>query len=187
LEDTTLPQSVRGTGAAALVFVLLGGPAVCAQEAPGRYTMLPLNEDRFVRLDTITGVTSICRPEDQDLMCVSATDDQHVLRDKIARLEAENKHLKNEMRLMEETLGLTPPSADGPPMSPDTGPPAPKSQIPSEKDVDRLFDYIEGMVRKFKERVERLDKPPTSPDSSVPEDEDPSDPGPPAQGQGTPL
>ncbi len=182
-----MPQSVRGTGAAALVFVLLGGTAVCAQEAPGRYTMLPLNEDRVVRLDTITGVTSICSPEDKGLTCVTATDDQQVLRDEIAKLEAENKHLKNEMRLMEEALGLKPPSADGVPMSPDTGPPAPKAQIPSEKDVDRLFDYIEGMVRKFKERVERLDKPPTSPDSSVPEDEDPSDPEPPAQGQGTPL
>ena len=51
----------------------------------------------------------------------------------------------------------------------------------------RWFLNLGGDLMSVEERVERLDKPPTSPDSSVPEDEDPSDPEPPAQGQGTPL
>ncbi len=38
----------------------------------------------------------------------------------------------------------------------DTVPPAPPGNLdmPTEKDVDKLFDYVEGMVKKFKERIE---------------------------------
>lgn len=30
--------------------------------------------------------------------------------------------------------------------------------MPTEKDVDKLFDYVEGMVKKFKERIDRLER-----------------------------
>ena len=42
----------------------------------------------------------------------------------------------------------------------DSVPPAPPGNLdmPTEKDVDKLFDYVEGMVKKFKERIDRLEK-----------------------------
>ncbi len=30
--------------------------------------------------------------------------------------------------------------------------------MPNERDVDKLFDYVEGMVKKFKERIDRLER-----------------------------
>ena len=64
---------------------------------------------------------------------------------------------------------------------------APKARIPSEQDVDRMFDYLEGMVRKSKERIERLDRPPMSPDSAVPGGEVPAEPEAGEKGEATPL
>ncbi len=48
---------------------------------------------------------------------------------------------------------------DGPPAG-DTVPPAPPGDlpVPNERDVDKLFDYVEGMVKKFKERIDRLER-----------------------------
>ncbi len=47
-----------------------------------------------------------------------------------------------------------------PPLAGDTVPPAPPGDlaVPTERDVDKLFDYVEGMVKKFKERIQRLEK-----------------------------
>jgi hypothetical protein len=189
LEDPVLPPSVSVIRIAALALAagLIGGPALLADEPKGRFTMMPLDEDRIVRLDTQTGVTSICKPAEDGLKCVTAEDDQQKLRDEMARLEAENRHLKNEMRLMEETLGLSPPGPGGASPQPDGGPPAPKARIPSEQDVDRMFDYLESMVRKFKERIERLDRPPMSPDSAEPGGEVPAEPETGEKGEATPL
>lgn len=154
-----------------------------ADEQAGRYAMMP-TEGGFIRLDTATGVAEFCSGSGGTWSCNAMPDGQQKLRDELARLEAENKSLKDEIRHMEEMLGLTdkeegaPSSKPGEPMSPESGPPAPKSKVPTEEDVDRMFDYIEGMVRKFKERIERLDKEaPASP--KVP----PSAP----DGRGTPL
>lgn len=139
-----------------------------AEERTGRYTMMP-TDGGFVRLDTETGVTSFCKQDNGLWGCEAMPDSQQKLRDDVARLEAENKALKGEMKQMEDALGLSPSGRPGPsgaapdagqPMSPDAGPPAPKVQIPTEQDVDRMFDYIEGMVRKFKDRIERMEKDP---------------------------
>ncbi len=126
-------------------------------ERPGRYTMMPA-EGGFIRLDTATGLTSLCTRKDGAWVCEPMADSQTSMRDELARLEAENKRLKDELRQMEETFGLSTPSPDGGTPNADAGPPAPKSRVPTEQDVDRLFDYIEGMVRKFRERIERMEK-----------------------------
>ena len=36
--------------------------------------------------------------------------------------------------------------------------PSAKIPIPTEQDVDKLFDYVEGMVKKLKERLKRLEE-----------------------------
>ncbi len=143
--------------------------SVAAEDKPGRYTMMP-TDGGFVRLDTQTGITSFCTRKDADWACQAMPDAQQAMRDQIAKLETENKNLKEENKKIEETFGLGEPKLPEtgeapPPMSPDTGPPAPKAGVPTEKDVDRMFDYIEGMVKKFKERIDRIQKEekPTTP------------------------
>jgi len=45
----------------------------------------------------------------------------------------------------------------GPELPDETGPTT-KFELPSEKDVDRAFDYLEGMLSKLRERMEKLEK-----------------------------
>ncbi|MDX2307050.1 MAG: hypothetical protein NW216_02305 [Hyphomicrobium sp.] len=178
-------------GAAGIPLVLTLATAR-AEEKPGRYTMMP-TDGGFVRLDTETGVTSFCKQANGAWACEAMPDGQQKLRDDVTRLEQENAALKSEMKQMEEMLGVAgtekpakpgepaPGAAPGGPMSPETGPPGPpgpKMQIPTEQDVDRMFDYIEGMVRKFKDRIERMEKdlPPDAPGDKAP-NADPAEPG----------
>ena len=131
-----------------------------ATDGAGRYTMMPA-EGGFIRLDTVTGIMSMCARRNEAWSCEPMPDSQTAMRDELSKLEAQNKKLSEELRQMEETFGLRSPAPgpqEGGAGAPDAGPPAPKAQIPSEKDVDQLFDYIEGMVRKFRERIERMEK-----------------------------
>lgn len=123
----------------------------------------------FVRLDRETGAMSICRKTDESWSCSAMDDaDQDALKE-IDRLKAENQDLKDEIRRMEGVFGLDgqrpapggpgrplPDIGGGPPGGPLGGPPGglPKFDLPSEKDVDRAIDYLEGMIRKFRERFE---------------------------------
>jgi hypothetical protein len=89
------------------------------------------------------------------------------LKKRVEELEGEKRALEAEKRLREG------PSHDGPlggpvakapdpanPPAGDTVPPAPPGDlpVPNERDVDKLFDYVEGMVKKFKERIDRLER-----------------------------
>jgi hypothetical protein len=69
------------------------------------------------------------------------------------RLQRENEALKQGQR-SERRDG-----ADAPPPEGDLAPPGGEGKvpIPSEEDVDKLFDYVEGMVKKLKERLKRLE------------------------------
>lgn len=125
-------------------------PAWAADEI-GRYTMSPA-DDGFVRLDTKTGVMALCRREDSgDWACKDMADGQRKLRDELHRLEQENSALKDEIRGLEETLGL----ADGGGKPHDSGT---TLRLPSEEDVDKAFDYLERMAKKLHERMDKLEK-----------------------------
>ncbi len=124
-------------------------------DKPGRYVMTP-SGDGMVRLDTETGDVSLCAKKDGDWACQPAPETGKALRSENDRLIAENKGLKDEIRRLEETLGI------GEPKPGDEGPsPSPKGKIelPSEQDVDKAFDYFEGMIRKFRERLKKLEEP----------------------------
>lgn len=118
----------------------------------GRYTMSP-SDGGFVRLDRQTGAMAFCSRRDEIWRCDSMDDAQSALRDEIARLESENKRLEADKKHLEEMLGLG--DKPGEPGVEPNG----AMKVPTEQDVDRMFDYIEGMVKKFKERIERLEEP----------------------------
>lgn len=122
-----------------------------AAAEPGRYSMLP-SDGGFIRLDTLTGAMSTCTKSGADWACADMAETAEASRKRLSELEAENKSLKDEIKRMEETIGLG--TSPGQP-----GDALPKNfTMPDEKDVDQAFDYLEKMVKKFRERMKRLEK-----------------------------
>lgn len=162
------------TAALVAVVVQLLPARGLAQDAGGRFTMTP-TDGGFVRLDTQSGAMSLCAGKDGEWSCRAMPDDQKALQDRIARLEDENRALKEENRRLEDVLGLNAdkPKADGGPLDApkDGGPPVPPPQklpLPSEKDVDKAFDYVEGLLKKFRERLKKLEQDEKPKDGGVP-------------------
>lgn len=124
-------------------------------DRPGRYTMTPA-DGGFVRLDTETGAMALCAKKDNQWACDAMPDALVAQRRDVERLEAENKALKDEIRQMEQIMGLgdAKPGAEGPKQAerPSSGP-----GLPSEKDVDQAFDYVTRMLKKFQEKMRELE------------------------------
>lgn len=128
----------------------------------GRYTMSP-TEGGVIRLDRETGAMSFCSGKEGEWSCKPMPESESELKKKVEDLEAEKKALEAERRLREGLFGsLSPRSGQpgtepAPGEKPATAPPA-DLPLPNEKDVDKVFDYVEGMVKKLKERIDRLEK-----------------------------
>jgi hypothetical protein len=133
----------------ALALALLVGAAPDADQAGARYQMSPAEGGAFLRLDTQTGATSVCRRKDGRWVCEAAADDRRALETEIDRLATENTELKGAVKRLEDLLGL--PDAD----SKSTKRGAFKLRLPTEQEVDRAMDYVEGIVGKLKERWQR--------------------------------
>jgi hypothetical protein len=140
------------------VLVVLGAAAARAQERPQRFTMTP-TEGGVVRLDTETGAVSVCTRKDGQWSCEAMPEERQALRREIERLQAENKRLRGELNQPGQAPGLATPEKGAEP--PSGEPPAPKEsfELPSEKDIDQAFDYLEGMIRKFRDRMKQLGEP----------------------------
>lgn len=133
----------------ALASVAVGGAAVAADEADGgRYTM-SATKDGVMRLDTHTGAMALCQRQAGRWSCQDMDDSQRLLMAEIDKLQTENEHLRNQVEDLEKTLGLNEGSSDTPK-------PATKFALPSEDDVDKAFDYLEGMLNKLRDRMEKL-------------------------------
>ncbi len=161
-------------GAVALLLAVATAGVAAATENSGRFSMSP-SGDGFMRLDKVTGAVSLCERKDGDWACRSLPDDQKALQDKIGKLEQEKRALQDENRRLEDVMGLNP---DAPKSGPEAGKPdplpGPRSgpSLPTEKDVDKAFDYVEGMLKKFRDRLKKLDEetmpPPGAPNAPVP-------------------
>jgi hypothetical protein len=133
--------------AGAVGFTVAAAPP--AEEGrPGRYIMQPA-DGGFLRLDTMTGDMSLCARVAGSFECKPVKDDRD-LQAEVARLAAENKELKAEIRRLEEMLGLH-------------GGPGRQSQrkleLPSEEDVDKALSYVERMFKKFRDKLKELEQP----------------------------
>lgn len=139
-----------------IVGLMCTGSPLAAQESGGRYKMSPV-DDGFVRLDTETGAMSLCIRKGGGWACKPMDDSKPPGNDDLARLAKENAELKDEMRRMEETFGLDSRSKSGSEQNEDEQAKAkPEIQLPSEEQVDQAVDYLERMIRKFRERFEKF-------------------------------
>lgn len=161
-----LLSALLSIGAAVTAVGLLAPAAtLAADEKPGRYTMSP-TEGGFLKLDTETGAVSFCARKDGAFACEATPDGQAALKADNDKLRAENKILKDELRSMEETFGLSKPGEGKPGEGPKVGEASPgerpggngSMKLPSEKDVDQAFDYVEKMMKKLRERLKRLEE-----------------------------
>ena len=143
--------------AALLATLLICGPAYAAEttaDKPGRYTMTPA-EGGVLKLDTVTGATSFCTRAGTEWECKPTKDGEQVLRRQIDALNGDIVALKEQLTKMEDVAGIgdpnkTPNGVDGPR-------PQSRMDLPTEKDVDQAFDYFEAMMKKLRERMNRLE------------------------------
>lgn len=141
---------------------IISSAAIAATEPPpdGRFTMSP-SGDGFVRLDRQSGAMDFCSRQGGTWTCEPMAENQGNLKEELARKDKEIESLKAEKKHLEEMQGLggPAPESSGPEDSLPLPPPnAPSLKVPDEKDVDRMFDYVEGMIKKFKERIKRLEQ-----------------------------
>jgi hypothetical protein len=137
------------TGAAviALTTVALAQPASPPQPG-GRFTMHPA-DGGMIRLDTDSGTMSMCKARNGQWQCESMPDERAALDKEIVRLAKENEDLKGAVKRLEDLAGI-----------PSDKPQQRKggmSQLPGPEDVDKAMSYLQGMLKKFKEKLKEFE------------------------------
>ena len=122
-----------------------------ASDNRSRYSMSPV-EGGQLRLDKETGAVALCARKGETWTCEPVEDKAKTIEEKLKQLEDENKELKNHIANLDAML-------DKDLKGGDKGPPAGSMQIPSEEDVDKALDYVERMFKKFRDRLQKLEKP----------------------------
>ena len=142
---------IRIAAPALLALAMTLPAAAQVREAPGRYTMQPV-DGGFLRLDTQTGAVTMCRPGAGGTVSCQPSQGDQGLPGEVARLQAENIELKAEVKRLEAIAGLG--ARGGPQLN---SQPPEKLQLPTEQDVDQALDYVERMYKKFRDRLRNLE------------------------------
>ena len=127
-----------------------------AQTAPdsenGRFAFSQVSEG-MLRLDTRTGVVSLCARQAAGWSCAAVPDERSALESEIARLQRENGALKNEM--IARGLSL-PGNVTGLPAAPaDQRELQLKVPLPSDAEIDRVMSAFERMWRRLVDMVQK--------------------------------
>lgn len=147
--SSLLAASVAASG-------LVAAPSFAQQSTAGRYTMHQ-TDDGMLRLDTHTGAVSLCS-KIQDSWACKPMADENASTKEIDRLRNENSRLRAEVDRLDKMLGL-----GGSRPGTEADPPRPGSQqhsfrLPSEKEVDQALNYFERMLKKFQDRLKKLEQ-----------------------------
>jgi hypothetical protein len=156
--------------AIAVAAVMIGGLAggAAAQSMPdtenGRYTLSPV-ADGMLRLDTRTGVTSICSDKGTGWACYAMPDERVALDQEIGRLQKDNEALKAQLAQRESTVTG---KIDAPlPKTDSLKKPEPKVAegerkieipLPSDRDMDRMMAFVEQAWRRLVDMANRMQK-----------------------------
>jgi hypothetical protein len=129
-----------------------------AQDKPGRYVMSPI-DGGFARLDTETGLMSVCKGTAANFKCELAPDSTVNAQKDAEKTTAEAKELKAEIKRLEELLGLGDKPSAGSKQAEEQRPggSGPGFKLPTEAEVDDALNYIEKMVKKFKSKLKDLE------------------------------
>lgn len=137
------------------------GPVEKPLENRGRFTMTPV-EGGLMRLDTETGAVSLCVRKAEAWSCEPVNDPTASSGGAQAKLEAENRQLRERIKSLENNQASgtpqsqpLPPPAEGYPSEPPGG----VTKLPSEEDVDKALDYVERIFKKFRDRIKKYDEP----------------------------
>jgi len=123
-------------------------PSAWADDGAGRYE-LHQADGGFIRLDTKTGAVSHCRQKGTGWVCESAADDRKAFRDEIARLDAENRQLRERLAGLETRPGGQ--------TGPRTGQQDDYLRLPSDEEIDRIMGFFEKIMRRFMDFARSLD------------------------------
>ena len=146
-----------------LVLAAIAGISVATATAQdnrsGRYTMHK-TDDGLVRLDTETGAVSLCQKIEKDWRCQPMAGTPTSAPGELASLRRENAELKAEIKRMEDNLGLN--------GNRDKSTSNKRNfKLPSEQEVDQALNYFERMLRKFQDRLKRLEQRPATPERQL--------------------
>lgn len=153
-------MSLARTRAAILASAVIGMAVVTgagATEEPsdenGRYTLSPV-EGGFLRLDTRSGNMSLCTKAVQSWACEPVKNSGG----SVEALQEENNALREHIKSLEEGMAANNGGTEnGYPTEPPAGS---MTQLPTEKEIDQAFDYVERMYKKLRDRIERFDNGP---------------------------
>jgi hypothetical protein len=131
-------------------------PALADDATPdtqgGRY-IFSKQGDGFVRLDTQTGVVSLCSQRTVGWACEAAPEDRIAFEYEIGRLQNENAALKKDLL----TRGLPlPPGVMPEPPSPQNGDVT--LRLPSDADIDRMVALAGRVWHRFIDALDRAQK-----------------------------
>lgn len=159
--------------AAALVVSIGGTGAGFAQSMPdtenGRYALSPV-ADGVLRLDTRTGAVSTCTNGGAGWACYAVPDERTALDAEIGRLQADNERLKAELAAREPAVSGKIEEAlprETLPKSDSLKKPEPKVAegerkieipLPSDRDMDRVFSFLERAWKRLIEIANRVQK-----------------------------
>ena len=122
--------------------ILLAVPLVLAAshsqavEITGRYVLEKV-EQGFLRLDSVTGVMSLCSAPSGVWECKAVKDEGFDGTEELLRLRAENEKLKTRVAELEK---------DGAP-----------TKLPSDQEVDRMMDIFGKMFDRFLDFAREMD------------------------------
>ncbi|KZL18929.1 hypothetical protein PsAD2_02445 [Pseudovibrio axinellae] len=149
-----------------LIVLALGGQSAFAQsesEIPVRFEMRE-TDNGLVRLDTRTGIVSLCTNRLQQLVCQPSIDGIKVYEDEITRLELENTKMRQELRQISEALATLTEKASIAAIKSETAldlsSTAPQEEgwfgKEEEKKLSDALDFTENAMRRFFSVVEEM-------------------------------
>lgn len=158
----------EGIGATTAVIVCLASPVAVAQPAPGaengRYALSPVT-DGVLRLDTRTGVASICSDKGAGWACYTMPDERTALDEEIGRLQKDNEALR--AQLAQREPGVAGKIDEPLPKSDSLKKSEPKVAegerkieipLPSDRDMDRMMTFLEQAWRRLVDMANRMQK-----------------------------
>lgn len=141
--------------AIAVAAVILFEPALADEATPdtenGRY-VFSKQANGYLRLDTRSGVVSLCTEQPVGWACQAAPEDRVVFENEIARLQRENAALKKVLL----AHGLPLPPGVTPESSSERN--EPTLRLPSDADIDQVVAFVGRVWQRFVDAIARAQK-----------------------------